>query len=116
MEENKNLEVVETKEEITVFGKIDQKIVSARKAKAKKKADKEKAKADKKEEKEGASEEKKKLNPKVLLAVGAGVLGAVGGVVVKNALDHSDSDYELTEDEIQEEPEAISEEAESSES
>ena len=77
----------------TIFGKMDRKITDARKAKADKKAAKAEAKAAKKAEKEETSKEKKS-NLKVILPVGAAVIGATLGVVVKGALDHKVCDQD----------------------
>lgn len=67
-----------TEPEMTIFGKLDRKIVGAKKAKADKKAKKDAAKAAKKAKKEDSSnEEKEKVLPTVLKVVGAVAL--VGG-------------------------------------
>ena len=109
MEGNNIQENVNTTEEMTVFGKIDQKIVKTRKAKAEKKAEKAKAKAAKKSQKEEASTEKKKLDPKVIIAVGAGVLAAAGGFAVSGKIRKSDTVCELDSGEITVENAAIPE-------
>lgn len=113
MEENKNQENVAKTEEMTVFGKIDQRIMANRQARAEKKAEKAAAKAAKKEQKEETSTEKKKINPTALIAVGGAVLGVIGTVVAKGAIDRANTTYELEDGEILEENAAIPEETES---
>lgn len=113
MEENKIQENVNTTEEMTVFGKIDRKIVANRQAKAEKKAKKAAEKAAKKESKEETSTEKKKFNPVAIIAVGGAVLGAVGTVIAKGAIDRANATCELEDGEILEENAAIPEKTES---
>lgn len=79
-------------DDLTVFGKIDRKIVCARQAKADKKAAKAEAKAAKKAEKEESSDKKINLKvaiPAIALGVGAGI-----GVLVKTIADNHASDCE----------------------
>ena len=91
--EEKIQEVVEAPkaDAMTVFGKIDRKIVCARQAKADKKAAKAEAKAAKKTEKE---KPEKKVNLKVVLPAAALGVGAGIGVLVKTIVDNRASDCE----------------------
>ena len=83
----KPAEVVPEKEEITVFGKIDRKIVDRRNAKAAKKAEKEQKKAEKAKEKEN-SETKEKKFPWTAVAIGVtALLSAGGALLVKSEID-----------------------------
>ena len=111
--EEKIEEVVEAPkaDAMTVFGKIDRKIVCARQAKVDKKAAKAEAKAAKKAEK-GESEKKVNLKvviPAVALSVGAGI-----GILAKTMADNRASDCECevvdTPAEETAEPEASAEE------
>ena len=70
---------------MTVFGKIDRKIVCARQAKADKKAAKAEAKAAKKADKE---KPEKKVNLKVVLTAAALGVGAGIGILVKTMVDN----------------------------
>ena len=113
MDENKNQEVVETTEELTVFGKLDRKIVETRKAKAAKKAEKAKAKEAKKAEKaDASSKDKKKINPKVAIAGGAPALVTLGGVIAKVAIDKSGATAEPEDGAPAEETPTVPEETE----
>lgn len=91
--EEKIEEVVEAPkaDAMTVFGKIDRKIVCARQAKADKKAAKAEAKAAKKAEKE---KPEKKVNLKVVLPAAALGVGAGIGILVKTMVDNRASDCE----------------------
>ena len=84
----KPAEVVPEKEEITVFGKIDRKIVDRRNAKAAKKAEKEQKKAEKAKEKENSETKEKKKFPWTAVAIaGTALLSAGGALLVKSEID-----------------------------
>jgi hypothetical protein len=80
---NAPAESKETQQEKTWFGKVDDKIIASRAAKAKKKEDKaakKQAKAEQKAAKQ-ASKEEKKFSWGTAAAVAAGVIGVIGTAV-----------------------------------
>ena len=104
------VETVETKVEearMTVFGKLDRKILDAQDKRAEKKAKKAEAKAAKKAEKEEASKEKAdsgKVIKGVAVATGViAVLGCAAKLVLDRAGGAADEDaiYELTDGEAE---------------
>ncbi len=117
MEENKIQEnVKETKEEMTVFGKIDRWIVGTKTAHAEKKANKAKEKAEKKAKKEETSTEEKPKKKVPWKAIGI-VAAVAAGAGLKTGADHllarMNTEYELADGDVTMETAAIPEETES---